>query len=208
MLENTTIKDMLDSLPVQYRADKWVIDLLSAIWYVDHAQRVDAEDTAGQVLLNRMTWILPVEEREAAITAPLGSPVNDRRAALSAKWQSGTDKCDIALIRRICAAWGLSSEVYYDGKHVVAVFLNSCTLSDIYALYSVLRNTIPAHLLFALDVSTPEETTAVYTGGTQIGCSSQVMLPMLKPERNFKTTVWLGGVETGSYSSHGLEVCV
>jgi len=202
------LEDMLLSLPVQYRLDKWVIDLLSAIWYVDHAQRVDAEDTAAQVLPGRMTWILPVEEREAALAAPLGSPVNDRRAALSAKWQSGTDKCDIELIRRICGAWGLSSDVYYDGKHVVAVFLNSCTLSDIYALYSVLRNTIPAHLLFTLDVSVPEETTSVYVGGAQIGCSSQVILPVLEPERSLKTTVWLGVAETGSYSSQGLEVCV
>jgi len=202
------LKDMLNSLPVQYRADKWVIDLLGAIWYLDHAQRVDAEETAAQVLLDRMTWILPVEEREAAITAPLGSPVSDRRSALSAKWQSGTGKCGIELIRRICSAWGLSSEVTYDGKHIVAVFLNSCTLSDIYALYSVLRNTIPAHLLFALNVSATKEAASVYVGGAQIGCSSQVTLPMLEPERNLKATVWLGGAEVGSYSSHGLEVCV
>ncbi len=121
---NATLGDMLSNLPVQYRADKWVVDLLGAIWYVDHAQRVSAEDTAAQTLLDRMTWILPIEERDAAITAPTESSVNDRRAALSAKWQSNASKCDIELIRRICAAMGsIDAEIAYDGYRLISVFV-------------------------------------------------------------------------------------
>ena len=45
---------------------------------------------------------LPVEEREAGLTPEKGASIEDRRAALAAKWRSLSGKCDIELIRTIC----------------------------------------------------------------------------------------------------------
>ena len=53
--------DMLQSLPTAYRRDAWVIALLGAIQSVDEAQREAAREAAAQLMLDTMTFILPVE---------------------------------------------------------------------------------------------------------------------------------------------------
>lgn len=108
--------DMLRSLPSAYRRDPWVTGLLGAVAGVDSAQRADAAETADQMFLDSMTWLLPVEEREAGLTPEKGASIEDRRAALAAKWRSLSGKCDIELIRTICGSWnGIAAEVTYDG---------------------------------------------------------------------------------------------
>ena len=97
--------DMLRSLPSAYRRDPWVTGLLGAVAGVDSTQRADAAETADQMFLDSMTWLLPVEEREAGLTPEKGASIEDRRAALAAKWRSLSGKCDIELIRTICGSW-------------------------------------------------------------------------------------------------------
>ena len=59
--------NMLRSLPVAYRTDKWVCDLLAAIQSLDEKQRESALETAAQLFPDAMTWILETEERIAGL---------------------------------------------------------------------------------------------------------------------------------------------
>lgn len=55
--------NMLRSLPVAYRTDKWVCDLLGSIQSLDDTQRAAMLDTAAQLYPDSMTWLLETEER-------------------------------------------------------------------------------------------------------------------------------------------------
>ena len=47
---------MLRSLPVAYRTDKWVCDLLGCIAVLDEKQRESALETVEQLFPDTMTW--------------------------------------------------------------------------------------------------------------------------------------------------------
>ena len=76
--------DMLQSLPLAYRRDAWVVALLSALGTQDEAQRQAARDTAAQVFPDTMTWALAIEERIAGLTPGASAPIVECRSALIA----------------------------------------------------------------------------------------------------------------------------
>ena len=61
--------NMRKSLPVAYRTDKWVCDLLAAIQSLDDTQREQMLDITQQLFPNSMTWALTIEERGGAARA-------------------------------------------------------------------------------------------------------------------------------------------
>lgn len=142
--------DMLQSLPVAYRRDAWVIALLGTVQAMDEGQRDAAREAAAQLFLDTMTFILPVEERIAGLTPRSGDTQAARRSALQAKWRSATGKCDIDLIQRVCDAWENGEvEVDYRPGEVILRFVGAYGVPDaqaLAALQQAVREVIPAHL--------------------------------------------------------------
>ena len=91
---------MLNNLPVQYRRDPWLIVLAAALQVPMDRQGGVIRSLPNQISLDRVTWNLPVEERVAGIVPPAGATVEQRRAALRAKWRS-SGKATLAQIQRV-----------------------------------------------------------------------------------------------------------
>ncbi len=191
---------MLNNLPVAYRHDQWVNDLLKVIRLADEKQRAEANDTAAQVLLDSMTWQLPAEEIEAGLKVSPSTPVEERRSALSAKWRSGSAKAGIELIRQLCETWDdVIAEVTYDGDSLMAVFFErkGGMPDNAAAMLAILRVTIPAHLLFTLNISAPPVSSGVYIANSaitdfRIGC--QTLTPKRELSSRTSAGVMMDGV--------------
>lgn len=142
--------DMLQSLPVAYRRDAWVIALLGAVQAVDEGQRDAAREAADQLFLDSMTYVQPVEERIAGLTPGTGDTLEQRRSVLQAKWRSATGVCNVDLIQRVCDAWenGEIDVDFVDGE-IVLQFVGVYgvpTEQALAALQSAVLEVIPAHL--------------------------------------------------------------
>lgn len=95
---------MLNNLPVQYRRDPWLIVLAAALQVPMDRQGGVIRSLPNQISLDRVTWNLPVEERVAGIVPPAGATVEQRRAALRAKWRS-SGKATLAQIQAVAESW-------------------------------------------------------------------------------------------------------
>ena len=95
---------MLNNLPVQYRRDPWLIVLAAALQVPLDRQGGVIRSLPRQLSLDRVTWNLPVEERVAGIVPPAGATVEQRRAALRAKWRS-SGKATLAQIQAVAESW-------------------------------------------------------------------------------------------------------
>lgn len=140
--------DMLQSLPVAYRRDAWVVALLGAVQDVDDGQRDAAREAADQLFLDSMTYVLPVEERIAGITPGTGDTLEQRRSVLQAKWRSAMGKCDMELLQRVCDSWdkGEVAVAYTDGV-LVLTFVNLFGVpARLDALQAAIREVAPAHI--------------------------------------------------------------
>ena len=139
--------NMLRSLPVAYRTDKWVCDLLGCIAALDDTQRAAMLDTAAQLYPDSMTWLLETEERAANL--PSIGTLEERRTALIARWR-GSGKCDVDLIQRVCDSWknGEISVGFAKGV-VVLTFIGAYGIpapAELAALQEAVDRTIPCHL--------------------------------------------------------------
>lgn len=139
--------NMLRSLPVAYRTDKWVCDLLAAIQSLDDTQRVAMLDTAAQLYPDSMTWLLETEERAANL--PSIGTLEERRTALIARWR-GAGKCDVERIQSVCDSWrnGEISVGFAEGV-VVLTFIGAYGIpapAELAALQEAVDRTIPCHL--------------------------------------------------------------
>lgn len=139
--------NMLRSLPVAYRTDKWVCDLLEAIRGLDESQRTEMLDTAAQLFPASMTWLLETEERAANL--PSTGTLEERRTALIARWR-GSGKCDVDLIQRVCDSWrnGEISVGFAKGV-IVLTFVGAYGMPDntaLAALRDAIEQTVPCHL--------------------------------------------------------------
>lgn len=145
-----TYDDMLQSLPVAYRRDAWVIALLGAVQTVDDGQRDAAREAADQLFLDSMTYVLPVEERIAGLTPGTGDTVEERRSVLQAKWRSATGICNVDMIQRVCDAWENGEvEVDYKPGEIILRFVGAYgvpTEQALAALQAAVLEVIPAHL--------------------------------------------------------------
>lgn len=139
--------NMRKSLPVAYRTDKWVCDLLAAIQSLDDTQRAAMLDAAAQLYPDSMTWLLETEERAANL--PSIGTLEERRTALIARWR-GAGKCDVERIQSVCDSWrnGEISVGFAKGV-VVLTFVGAYGIpapAELAALQEAVDRTIPCHL--------------------------------------------------------------
>ncbi|WP_417181212.1 putative phage tail protein [Agathobaculum sp.] len=139
--------NMLRSLPVAYRTDKWVRDLLGAIQSLDDTQREQMLDITQQLFPGSMTWALAIEERDAGL--PSTGTLEERRTALIARWRAA-GKCDVELIQRVCDSWknGEISVGFAEGV-IVLTFVGAYGVpeaAELAALQDAVEHTIPCHL--------------------------------------------------------------
>ena len=132
--------NMLRSLPVAYRTDKWVRDLLGCIAALDEKQRESALETAAQLFPDAMTWILATEERIAGLEGNAALTLEERRTALQARWRAA-GKCD---------SWknGEISVGFAEGV-IVLTFVGAYGVpeaAELAALQEAVDRTIPCHL--------------------------------------------------------------
>ena len=140
---------MLRSLPVAYRTDKWVRDLLGCIAALDEKQRESALETAAQLFPDAMTWILETEEHIAGLEGNAAMTLEERRTALQARWRAA-GKCDVDLIQRVCDSWknGEISVGFAKGV-IVLTFVGAYGVpeaAELAALQEAVDRTIPCHL--------------------------------------------------------------
>lgn len=141
--------NMLRSLPVAYRTDTWVRDLLGCIAALDEKQRESALETAAQLFPGAMTWILETEERIAGLEGNAVLTLEERRTALQARWRAA-GKCDVELIQRVCDSWknGEISVGFAEGV-IVLTFVGAYGVpeaAELAALQEMVDHTIPCHL--------------------------------------------------------------
>lgn len=139
--------NMRKSLPVAYRTDKWVCDLLAAIQSLDDTQREQMLDITQQLFPGSMTWALTIEERDAGL--PSTGTLEERRTALIARWR-GSGKCDVDLIQRVCDSWknGEISVGFAKGV-VLLTFIGAYGIpapAELATLQDAVEHTIPCHL--------------------------------------------------------------
>ena len=139
--------NMLRSLPVAYRTDKWVCDLLGAIQSLDGTQREQMLDITQQLFPGSMTWTLAIEERDAGLAST--GTLEERRTALIARWR-GAGKCDVERIQSVCDSWrnGEISVGFAEGV-VVLTFVGAYGVpeaAELAALQDAVEHTIPCHL--------------------------------------------------------------
>lgn len=139
--------NMRKSLPVAYRTDKWVCDLLAAIQSLDDTQREQMLDITQQLFPGSMTWALAIEERDAGLAST--GTLEERRTALIARWR-GSGKCDVELIQRVCDSWknGEISVGFAEGV-IVLTFVGAYGVpeaAELAALQDAVEHTIPCHL--------------------------------------------------------------
>ena len=176
---------MLQSLPTAYRRDAWVVALLGAVQAVDEGQREAAREAAAQLMLDEMTFILPVEERIAGLTPGTGDAVEERRSVLQAKWLSSAGKCDLEQLKTICGAWqGVAAQVDYDAaQYLLDVLFRSwgAMPTNMDRVRQALREVIPAHIAFAVAVKLLRETQAGVC--TVIAASRRTVYPDAEVEQ-------------------------
>lgn len=139
--------NMLRSLPVAYRTDKWVCDLLAAIQSLDDTQREQMLDITQQLFPGSMTWALAIEERDAGLAST--GTLEERRTALIARWRAA-GKCDVELIQRVCDSWknGEISVGFAEGV-IALTFVGAYGVpeaAELAALQDAVEHTIPCHL--------------------------------------------------------------
>lgn len=139
--------NMLRSLPVAYRTDKWVCDLLAAIQSLDDTQREQMLDITQQLFPGSMTWALAIEERDAGLAST--GTLEERRTALIARWRAA-GKCDVELIQRVCDSWknGEISVGFAKGV-IVLTFVGAYGVpeaAELAALQEAVECAIPCHL--------------------------------------------------------------
>ena len=139
--------NMLRSLPVAYRTDKWVCDLLAAIQSLDDTQREQMLDITQQLFPGSMTWALAIEERDAGL--PSTGTLEERRTALIARWR-GSGKCDVDLIQRVCDSWKNGEiSVGFAAGVIMLTFVGAYgvpEVTELAALQDAVEHTIPCHL--------------------------------------------------------------
>ncbi len=139
--------NMRKSLPVAYRTDKWVCDLLAAIQSLDDTQREQMLDITQQLFPASMTWALAIEERDAGLAST--GTLEERRTALIARWR-GAGKCDVERIQSVCDSWrnGEISVGFAKGV-IVLTFVGAYGVpeaAELAALQEAVDRTIPCHL--------------------------------------------------------------
>lgn len=136
---------MLSNLPSQYRKDPWILALAAALRGALDGRDAEIASLEEQMSLDTVTWNIAVEERLAGIIPPAGATLEQRRAALKAKWRS-SGKATLAQIQAVAESWA-SHEVrasFLEGVIGLDIInLEEGEIEDIREAVDVLK---PAHL--------------------------------------------------------------
>lgn len=138
---------MLKNLPKAYRDTEMAVDLDQA----GSIGEIDATEISKQILLDSMTWQIPVEERIAGVETN-SADLNFRRDALRLKWHSNVAKGDLAGLQAIIDAYrdhGITASYAY--PVITVSFADTGVPYDIERLQTLLREMAPAHLRIDYD---------------------------------------------------------
>ena len=136
---------MVGNLPTAYRRDPWILALAGALKAVLAVQGAETASLVEQMSLDTVTWNLAVEERLAGITPPAGATLEQRRAALKAKWRAG-GKATLAQIQAVAESWASrrTEASFLDGVIGLDIInLEEGTVERIRAAVELIK---PAHL--------------------------------------------------------------
>ena len=136
---------MLNNLPVQYRRDPWLIVLAAALQVPIDRQGGVIRSLPNQISLDRVTWNLPVEERVAGIVPPAGATVEQRRAALRAKWRS-SGKATLAQIQAVAESWESQRVETSFLAGVIGIDIINLRLGTVAEIREAVEKIKPAHL--------------------------------------------------------------
>lgn len=131
-----------------YRADKWINELFASVGLsldnlaatVDEIYNNNFFDTATETAIKHY-------EYELGIAPKLGQTLEDRRAAIRARW-IGTSKVDIVLLQELANSWrnGATLIEFVAGKIHVKFISPIGAPRDLDALKAVFEDTKSAHL--------------------------------------------------------------
>lgn len=140
---------MLWTLPKEYRRDDWVTELLQACQQaLDSGVMEPVQQLAGDILLDRMTERqLAVEERLCGISPSDGAAIEDRKAAVAARWKTGV-ALTLEQLQALCDSWRNGEvEADYVGDRIVIQFVGAYGVpDDLAGLKAALEDARPAHL--------------------------------------------------------------
>lgn len=134
---------MIKNLPRQYQDSPLVKYLDAAASHMEF----DPSDLSDQMILETMTWQLPVEEKIAGIKA-VAEEINSRKSFLKAKWLSQFEHVGIPGLKKIADSFrngGINIDYTYP---VISIaFTSEFGVPDyIDDFKDVIRLIVPAHL--------------------------------------------------------------
>ena len=182
---------MVHNLPFQYRKDPWILALTAALQVKLDSQGENIRSLADQMSLDTVTWNIAVEEQLAGITPPAGATLEQRRAALRAKWRSSR-KATLAQIKAVAESW-TSHEVrasFLEGVIGLDIInLEEGEVEDIRQAVDVIK---PAHLPLRLTEWKMDWPT-VY-----VGCAIQSARRFTLLQEPYKQPMWAVPVYAGT----------
>lgn len=138
---------MLKNLPKAYRDTEMAVDLDQA----GSVGEIDATEISKQILLDSMTWQIPVEERIAGVETN-SADLDIRKKSLQMKWHANMAKSDLPGLQAIIDAYrdhGITASYAYP---VITIgFADTGVPYDIERLQTLLREMAPAHLRIDYD---------------------------------------------------------
>lgn len=182
---------MVHNLPIQYRKDPWILALAAALQAKLDRQGEETASLAVQMSLDTVTWNITVEERLAGITPLAGATLEQRRAALKAKWRS-SGKATLAQIKAVAESWA-SYEVrasFLEG--VIGLDIINLEEGEIEEIRQAVDVIKPAHLPLRLT-----EWKVVWPT-VYVGCAMQSARRFTLLQEPYKQPMWAVPVYAGT----------
>lgn len=140
---------MAETLPRFYQRDAWVQALFSVCEPEVQARLLDAARQLRQdmTLAHMSERQLIIEERLCGIVPPMGATLDDRKAAVSARWRTASVPT-LKDIRAICAGWnsGAADATYLEGRIKIKFTGIYGVPRDLDSLKSAVEAICPAHI--------------------------------------------------------------
>ena len=182
---------MVHNLPFQYRKDPWILALAAALQAKLDRQGEETASLGVQMSLDTVTWNIAVEERLAGLTSLAGATLEQRRAALKAKWRS-SGKATLAQIKAVAESWA-SYEVrasFLEG--VIGLDIINLEEGEIEEIRQAVDVIKPAHLPLRLT-----EWKVVWPT-VYVGCAMQSARRFTLLQEPYKQPMWAVPVYAGT----------
>lgn len=136
-------------MPQEYRRDSWVqVIAYAAQGALDGDVLDEARQLACELLLDQMSERqLAAEEKLCGITPPLGATIDDRRAAVAARWRTSSH-AGVQDLQDICNRWSDGDvEVRYVDDTIQIEFVGIFGVpADMATLQDAIAAIVPAHI--------------------------------------------------------------